>query len=846
MQQLLSDILNHPTELLAAASPQDLTLLACNKALLEHFGMNQEGYGKKTIYEVMGKKVPREKIKQLSKDLQSQYFVIDENTDPLNQVSFHLFKCEGQDYCIIRLSCQPRTEIEEKFKQSYDQNLAGVFRTDKAGVILSCNIAMARIYGYDNPADLIGKSQLEFYENPEARQALMADLNVNGVLTNYEMFIRRRDGTRVCCLGNSFMERADDGIEYISGTLIDITEKKDMERALMESEQRFRAFAEVTDEGVLFTSDGVILDGNHQIAHMLGSEAIANLLGKRLADFFTMADMQRIRLSAEISPANKTEVRIVDGSGKTIFLEISGSYLEYSGSRVLVLVANDITARKKVELILHQSALRFRYLLENSPGGVVILTEGKFTYLNNSACELFGVAHEDSLFDEDFLNYIPDEFKAEIENDLNDIRAGYKIDYKEIKIQQIDGTTVDVGIKSTLTAYESKPSIQITLNNVTDRNQLVQEQIRMRFVEEINSALKAEIKEHKTTQQKLEQQQRETVEQKAKLESIFNSTENLMMWTINKQYDITGMNKNFVNWMHMFFDEEVQVKDNIMGILQKHLDRDFYQGQLEAFVSGFNGRPQQFEFALRNNNGHTTWLQAFLNPVYIDGRLEELSCLLYDNTERKEMDRRVRDSLKEKEVLLQEVHHRVKNNLQVISSILNLQASYVDDERTLEVLRESQQRIKSMSFIHETIYRTADFGNLEFTDYVRTITNNLVQSYRVGNEDVSVVADMHEIYLSLDQSIPCGLIVNELVSNALKYAFRGRNKGTLTVGLHESNNIIQLSIKDNGVGLPENFGYEKTNSLGIQLVYALIEQLDAEMEIKVKGGTEFLVKFPRK
>jgi PAS domain S-box-containing protein len=846
MQPHLAEILKHPTDLLAVASSNDLSIKACSNGLLSYLGAQVQPINNKNIYELLGKNVSREKVKEVVQHLSQKNFYFDNTTDPLNHVFFHQIICDGESFCLVRVSSQLRMQVEEKFNHSYEQNLAGFFLTDEQGNIMSCNRAMAKIYGFDDPTELIGKNQLEFYENPELREELLAKLKDNGILTNYEMIIRRKDGSRACCLGNSFIEHTAEGNRHISGTLIDITDKKGMEQALIESEQRFRAIAQVTDEGVMFTTDSVIVDGNDQMARMFGLQGIADLLGKSLEDFLSASDIQRIRLSAEISHANKTETRITDIEGKTTFLEISGSYLEYRGSRVLVLVASDVTARKKVELVLHQSALRFRHLLENSPGGVVILTEGRFTYVNNAACELFGAADEDVLYGEPFTNYLPEEFQEEITGDLNDIRSGYEIEYKEIKLKKVDGSVVDVGMNSTLTAYENKPSIQITLNNVTARNQLVQEQIRVRFIEEINSALKAEIREHKATQQKLELQQRETVEQKAKLESIFDSTENLMMWTINKKYDITGTNKNFVNWMHTFYDEEVHVGDNIMSVIQKHLDRDFYQGQLEAFANGFKGRPQQFEFALRNNRHQTTWLQAFLNPVYMDGKLEELSCLLYDNTERKEIDRRVRDSLKEKEVLLQEVHHRVKNNLQVISSILNLQSSYIDDPKTLEVLRESQQRIKSMSFIHETIYRTADFSKLEFTEYVRTITNNLVQSYRTGNEAVELVMNMEEVYLNLDQSIPCGLIVNELVSNALKYAFKGREQGKLTVGLKEKNNHIELRIKDDGVGLPKDFSYEKTNSLGIQLVYALLEQIDAEMEVKVRKGTEFLIKFQRK
>jgi two-component sensor histidine kinase/PAS domain-containing protein len=437
-------------------------------------------------------------------------------------------------------------------------------------------------------------------------------------------------------------------------------------------------------------------------------------------------------------------------------------------------------------------------------------------------------------------------YRAEVLHDLQLIRDGGEVLNKEVRMVTTSSETIDVELKSTLTVYENKPSIQVTLNNITDRNKLLQEQIRVRFVEEINAALKAEIDEHRATQIKLEKQQRQTLEQTAKMESIFNSTENLMMWTLNYNYEMTAMNANFMKNMKLTFGEEVKEMDNMMAILQRHVDHNFYQGQLQAFTNGFKGRPQQFELPLRNENNETVWWQCFLNPVYLHGKLEELSCLVYDNTDRKEIDRKIRDSLKEKEVLLQEVHHRVKNNLQVISSILNLQTSYVSDPHTLEILRESQQRIKSMSFIHETIYRTADFSRLEFMDYIKTIASNLIQSYRTASTAIEFVPEMESVGLNLDQAIPCGLIINELVSNALKYAFKGRKKGRLGIVLREENNEVILVVKDDGVGLPKDFAFEKNNSLGIQLVYALLDQIDATMKVDQSTGTEFFIRFHRK
>lgn len=624
------------------------------------------------------------------------------------------------------------------------------------------------------------------------------------------------------------------------------TNKKIIERELAESEQRFKTLSDVASEGVSFVQDGVIVDANEQLGRIFGYEGSHQLVNRKLIEFIAVSDIQRIMASAEISAINRNEIRTTDTLGKSIFLEITGSYLQYKGRRTLALVCNDISARKRTEQALQQSLVSFQRLLEDSPNGVVIITDGRIQYLNQSACRLLSVDDEDDVFGDPFENYVEKDYRAAVLHDLQVIRDGGEVMNKEVKMVTTSSETIDVELKSTLTVYENKPSIQVTLNNITDRNKLLQEQIRVRFVEEINAALKAEIDEHRATQIKLEKQQRQTLEQTAKIESIFNSTENLMMWTLNYNYEVTTMNVNFMKNMKQTFGEDVKDSDNIMAILQRHVDHNFYQGQLQAFTNGFKGRPQQFELPLRNESNETVWWQCFLNPVYLHGKLEELSCLVYDNTERKVIDRKIRDSLKEKEVLLQEVHHRVKNNLQVISSILNLQTSYVSDPHTLEILRESQQRIKSMSFIHETIYRTADFSRLEFMDYIKTIASNLIQSYRTASTAIEFVPEMESVGLNLDQAIPCGLIINELVSNALKYAFKGRKKGRLGIVLREENNEVILVVKDDGVGLPKDFAFEKNNSLGIQLVYALLDQIDATMKVDQSNGTEFFIRFHRK
>ena len=215
-----------------------------------------------------------------------------------------------------------------------------------------------------------------------------------------------------------------------------------------------------------------------------------------------------------------------------------------------------------------------------------------------------------------------------------------------------------------------------------------------------------------------------------------------------------------------------------------------------------------------------------------------------DITERKEHERQLEDSIKEKEVLLKEVHHRVKNNMQVISSILNLQSSYIDDETALSILRESQDRIKSMSFVHESLYQSNTLSEVNFSEYIRNIAGNLFHSYGRPEGGITMQYELEEVFLNLDTSIPCGLIINEVVSNCLKYAFAGKEKGIIRIEFSKlSDGKLKLIIGDDGIGLPSNFDIENAETLGLQLVTTLVTQVSGELDIKTNKGTQFSIVF---
>ncbi|MBE9182501.1 GAF domain-containing protein [Oculatella sp. LEGE 06141] len=213
--------------------------------------------------------------------------------------------------------------------------------------------------------------------------------------------------------------------------------------------------------------------------------------------------------------------------------------------------------------------------------------------------------------------------------------------------------------------------------------------------------------------------------------------------------------------------------------------------------------------------------------------------------ERKRTEEQLKLSLKEKEVLLKEIHHRVKNNLQVISSVLRLQSDYVRDEKVLELFNDSQNRIRSMALIHEKLYQSNDLLKIDFDDYIRDLTDNLMQSYAAGLRTTTLYTNARGIWLNIDTAIPCSLIINELVANSLKHAFptaSEENEIRIDISTASDNRFV-LSVCDNGVGLPPNLDFRNTESLGLELVCIFTEQLEGHVELDRTNGTAFTITF---
>lgn len=214
--------------------------------------------------------------------------------------------------------------------------------------------------------------------------------------------------------------------------------------------------------------------------------------------------------------------------------------------------------------------------------------------------------------------------------------------------------------------------------------------------------------------------------------------------------------------------------------------------------------------------------------------------------ERKHVEEQLKISLQEKELLLKEIHHRVKNNMQVISSLLRLQSRHIEDPKAYEMFMESHARVRSMALVHENLYKSDDLGKIDFSDYIKPLANGLYRLYGQDPQKVKLIMDVQHVSLSIDLAIPCGLIVNELVSNALKYGFpkEFKQSGWIKIVLRMKEKNIHLQVEDNGIGIPGSLDIKQTDSLGMHLVHMLVEdQLKGSVELKRGNSTCFSVQF---
>jgi len=283
---------------------------------------------------------------------------------------------------------------------------------------------------------------------------------------------------------------------------------------------------------------------------------------------------------------------------------------------------------------------------------------------------------------------------------------------------------------------------------------------------------------------------------------------------------------------------DVLLPQRLLESHRQHI-RNFEKASIIARRMG-----ERREISGRRKDGTEFPAEASISKVDVEGRMM-FTVILRDVTARMVAEEKIRTSLREKEALLKEIHHRVKNNLQVVSSLLGLQSRVVADERTRKMFQESQNRIHSMALLHETLYQSNNLSRIDFPSYIRQLAAHLFHSYGVAPERIHLRTDLDNLSLNLDAAVPCGLIINELISNSLKYAFPDGRQGEVRIELREqTDSMARLVVADNGVGLRSDIDLMTARTLGLRLVRSLADQLGAKIEMKSQVGTEVQLTFP--
>jgi PAS domain S-box-containing protein len=472
----------------------------------------------------------------------------------------------------------------------------------------------------------------------------------------------------------------------------------------------------------------------------------------------------------------------------------------------------DITDRKQAEAALRESEEQFRRAVQEAPIPVIMHAEdGQVLQISRTWTELTGFRSEDIPTLEAWLNQAygegADTVRSYVKSLFSGTQRSFNIEFP-IRTRTGDQRHWSFSASSPGTLRDRRRFIVGMAVDITERSRA---EAALRASEERFRLLVDNVQEYALFQ----------TDPEGRVTSWNPGAQRLFAYT---EAEMLGQD---VSRLLTPEDEQARVLDlEIASVMQ--------------------GARQQDARWLVRKDGSRFWAQWITEPVHDEtGTIRGVVKVLRDETDRQRADEAIRASLAEQEQLLKEVHHRVKNNLQVITSLINLQARYVEDERALALFDQTRNRVYSIAAIHELIYRSASFAAIHLSDYARQLVPDLVRFY--GMEDrISVTIAGDAATLELERAVPCGLLLNELVSNACKHAFPHGARGALSVTVEGAGEYATLEVADTGVGLPEGFDYRRASTLGMQLVHNLARQLRATVSVLPGPGTRVVVRIPQR
>ena len=720
---------------------------------------------------------------------------------------------------IVDITEQKRADEHMRHQAYLLENVSdAIISTDADFVIQSWNRAAEEVYGWKEE-EVLGKVvddvlKSEFLEPlTQILDEFYKERSWRGEAIQY-----RKDGTPISILSSVRLIQDDKGnlIRAIA-TNRDITERKQAEEALQRSELQYRTILRTATDGFWLVDphNGKIMDVNDAYCQM-SSYTRDEILQMTVADFEAIESADEVHAHAQrvqLLGGDRFETLHRRKDGSLFQVEVSIQTLKGDGDRNFAFI-RDITARKEVEQALRKSEEQYRLLFDEMLSGfalheIICNETGKpvdyrFLAVNSVFEELTGLKAND-LIGKTVLEVLPDTESFWIER------------YGRVALEgitdQFDGYSGSIGKYYEARAFCPEPGkFAVMFHDVTERKQVE---------DDLQIAL-------------------------TKYQTLFNTMP--LGITVS---DAAG-NILETNAMAEKLLDLPQVEHNRRSIddPEWHIvrpDGTPMPADEYASVRALKEKrlTENVEMGIVKSEGEIMWLSVTADLLPLDGYGVVIA--YSEITERKHTEERLKRLLQEKEILLAEVHHRVKNNLQIVTSLLGLQAREIKDERFRMAFEESRNRINSMALVHEQLYRAREYAQIEFSEYVDQLASTLFSMYHVESKKIELQIDAKDLHLDLEKAIPCGLLLNELITNSLKYAFPNDRRGNLWIRLTQKKHRMILTVGDDGVGIPVGFDLKDSQSLGLQLVNLLAEHdLQGNITLDRKVGTQYRIEFPAK
>jgi PAS domain S-box-containing protein len=700
-----------------------------------------------------------------------------------------------------------------------------IFLKDRGSRILLANPATLAALG-KRAEQVLGKTDEEFYDDAEAGRRIVANdrrVMESGQIEVVEEVVPGRAGPRIYLSTKTPYRDAEGVVIGVIGIARDITERKRAEETLRKSQQLLQDVIDGSPSPIfLKDSDGKFLTINTSLEKMLGmtreelkGKTDYDIAPKEVADSWRAHDKQVMETGKGIQIEEVSDLP----DGHHIFLATKFPLVDANGQIYGVgAISHDITERKQIEQALRNSRERLDLALDSSR-----MATFDWDIVNNKRTWTRGVhallgTHPEAFTGraEEFFQVIHPEDRGAVQSALAravETAGKYETEYRAV---WPDGSTHHISARGTVHRDSVGRAVRMTgvCWDVTQRKQ-AEEALR---------------------------------ESRAKLEAALASMTDAVFIS-----DVQGRFADFNDAFATF--HRFRSKAECLKTLAEYPDI------LEVFMA--NGEPAPLEqwavpralrgesatnavYGLRRKDTGETWIGSYsFAPIRDkDGAIVGSVVAGRDITEQKRLEDAVKASLREKEVMLKEIHHRVKNNLQVIASLVDLQAGSMNDPGLLEMFADIRDRVRSMALVHEKLYQSESLARVDFADYMHSLLCYLARSHGEPGSAIELKSDLQPVALSVEKAVPCGLMVNELVSNAYKHAFRGRAGGEVRAALGMGpNGRVWLRVSDNGVGLPPGLDWRQSSSLGLRLIQLLAGQLHASVEVRAGNGTEFEIAF---